>query len=179
MMLGGINSNSIERKLKIVINYSLGQGDTKAILTYKIPSQQIENRNIGCRIETTWSDGHLESMEMLSEELNLRLSQVTDSLMNILRVQITRTINSAINNRVIPELRNAMGTLSSGQRDTESGSSPNNQEDRKGSKGLQTKITKKDSRSACDLRDTEGQSPYRMTPLTLNINPAHGKFCVF
>ena len=161
MMLGGINSNSIERKLKIVINNSLGQGDTKAILTYKIPSQQIENRNIGCRIETTRSDGHLESMEMLSEELNLRLSQVTDSLMNILRVQITRTINSAINNRVIPELRNAMGTLSSGQRDTESGSSPNNQEDRKGSKGLQT--TKKDSRSACDLRDTEGQSPYMVT----------------
>ena len=72
-------------------------------------------------------------MEMLSEELNLRLSQVTDSLMNILQVQITRTINSAINDRVIPEIQNAIGTLSSGQRDTESGSSPNIQEDREGS----------------------------------------------
>ena len=70
---------------------------------------------------------------MLSEELNLGLSQVTDSLMNILQVQITRTINSAINDRVIPVLQNAMGTLSSGQRDTESGSPPNNQEDREGS----------------------------------------------
>ena len=155
MMLGGINSNSIERKFEIVINHSLSQSDTEAILTYKIPSQQIENRNIGCRIETTRSNGHLESMEMLSEELNLRLSQVTDLLMNILQVQITRTIISAINYRVIPELQNAMGTLSSGQKDTESGSSPNNQEDREGSNGLQTKITKKDSRSACDLRDTE------------------------
>ena len=53
---------------------------------------------------------------MLSEELNLGLSQVTDSLMNILQVQITRTINSAINDRVIAVLQNAMVTLSSGQR---------------------------------------------------------------
>ena len=38
-----------------------------------------------------------------------------------------------------------MGTPSSGQRDTESGSSPNNQEDREGTNALTTKITKKDS----------------------------------
>ena len=160
MMLGGIKSNYIEKKFEIVLNHSLGQGDTEAILTYKIPSQQIENRNIGCRIETTRSDRHLESMELLSEELNLRLSQVTDSLMNFLQVQITRAINSAINDKMVPEIQNIMGTLSSGQRDTESGSSQNNQEDREGSNGLKTKIIKKDSRSACNLRDTEGRSPY-------------------
>ena len=97
---------------------------------------------------------------MLSEELNLKLSQVKDSLMNILQVQITRVINSAINDIVMPEIQNAMGTLSPGQRDTESGSSPNNQEDREGSNGLKTKITKKDSRSAFDLRDTEDLCPY-------------------
>ena len=159
MMLGGINSNSIERKFEVIIKHSLGQGDTEAILTHKIPSQKIENRNNGCRIETTRSDRHLESMEMLSEELTLRLSQVADSLMNILQVQITKAINSAINNSVIPEIQNAMGTLSSGQRDTESGSSQNNQEDREGSNGLKTKIIKKVSRSACNLRDTEGRNP--------------------
>ena len=99
-------------------------------------------------------------MEMLSEELNLRLFQVADSLMNILQVQITEVINSAINNKVIPAIQNAMGTLSSGQKDTESGSSQNNQEDREGSNGPKTKIIKKDSRSACNLRDTEGRSLY-------------------
>ena len=160
MMLGGNNSNSTERKFEIVMNHSLGQGDTEAILTYKIPKQQNENRNIRCRIETTRSDRHLESMGMFSVELNLRLSQVTDSLMNILQVQITRAINSAISDRVIPEIPNAMDTLSSGQRDTKFSSSPNNQEDQEGSNGLKAKITKKDSRSAFDLRDTEGQSPY-------------------
>ena len=109
MMLGGINSNYIEKKFEIVLNHSLGQADTEAILTYKIPSQQIENRNIGCRIETTRSDRHLESMELLSEELNIRLSQVTDSLMNFLQVQITRAINSAINDKMVPEIQNIMG----------------------------------------------------------------------
>ena len=72
-------------------------------------------------------------MEMLSAELNIRLSQVKGSLMNILQVQISRAINSAINDRVIPEIQNAMVTLFSEQRDTESCSSPNNQEDREGS----------------------------------------------
>ena len=112
-----------------------------------MPSQQIETRNIGCRIETTRSDRPLESMELLSGEMNLSemLYQVKDSLMNILQVQISRAINSAINDRVIPEIQKALGTLSSGQRDTESGSSPNNQEDREGSNGFKTKIPKKDS----------------------------------
>ena len=97
MMLGGNNSNSIEKNLEIVLNHSLGPGDTEAILTYYFPSQQIETRNSGCRIETTRSDRPLESKEMLPGELNLRLSQVKDSLMNILQVQISRAINSAIN----------------------------------------------------------------------------------
>ena len=45
MMLGGINSNSIEKKFEIIINHSLGQGDTEAILTYKILHSKL-------RIET-------------------------------------------------------------------------------------------------------------------------------
>ena len=100
-----------------------------------------------CRIETTMSDRPLESMEMLSGKLNLRLSQVKDSLMNILQVQIC--------SRGIPEIQNAMGTLFSGQRDTEY-----NQEHREGSNEFKTKITKKDPRSASYLGDTEGLSPY-------------------
>ena len=81
--------------------------------------------------------------------------------MTIQQVQISGAISSAISGRVIPEIQNAMGTLSSGQRDTESGSSPKNQEDREGSYGFKTKISKKDSRSAFDLRDTKDLSPYR------------------
>ena len=57
-----------------------------------------------------------------------------------------------------------MGTLSSGQRDTESASSPNNQDNTEGTNGFISKITKKDSRSACNLRDTDDRSPYNDNP---------------
>ena len=39
MMLGGNNSNSIEKNFEIVLNHSPGQGDTEAILTYKLHSK--------------------------------------------------------------------------------------------------------------------------------------------
>ena len=105
MMLGEKNSNYIERKLQHQIYYYLGQGDSVVIPTYKLYSQQIETGNIGSRIETTRPDRPLHSMEMLLEELNLRLYQVIGSLMNILQVRISRAINSSINDRVIPEIQ--------------------------------------------------------------------------
>ena len=49
---------------------------------------------------------------------------------------------------------------SSGNRDTEASSSPNSQENSENNAWLKTKITKKDFRSAGDLRDTEDHGPY-------------------
>ena len=51
---------------------------------------------------------------------------------------------------------------SSGNRDTEASSSPNSQENTERYNGFKTKITKKDSRSACYLRATRDSSPYNM-----------------
>ena len=55
---------------------------------------------------------------------------------------------------------------SSGNRDTEASSSPNNQEIIEGNNGFKSKITKKDSRSACDQRATRDSSPYMVTGVT-------------
>ena len=107
---------------------------------------------------------------MLSWELYLRLSQVKNSLMNILLVQISRTINSTINDREIPEFQNAMGTLSSGQRDTEFGSSNNNQDDSDETTRFKIKITKKDSRSAFELKDTQDLSLYTSILACYNLD---------
>ena len=60
--LGANFSNSIEKNMEIVLNHSLGQGDTESKLTYKVPSQRIETRSTGCTIETTRSDRPLESI---------------------------------------------------------------------------------------------------------------------
>ena len=57
---------------------------------------------------------------------------------------------------------------SSGNRDTEASISPGSQENRESSSGLKTKITKKDSRSVGDLRDTTGRGSYSIeTAVTL------------
>ena len=48
-----------------------------------------------------------------------------DSLKNMLHSQKNRAISSAISDRVIPEIQNKLGSLSSGQMDTEFGASVN------------------------------------------------------
>ena len=84
-----------------------------------------------------------------------------DSMMSMMHNQINRGISTAIAERVIPEIQNIVSSMSSsGNRDTEASMSPNSQEDRGNTSGLKTKITKKDSRSACALRDTTGRGSY-------------------
>ena len=81
--------------------------------------------------------------------------------MSMVHNQINRAISTAIPERVIPEVQNIVSSMSSsGNRDTEASMSPNIQENRENTSGLKTKLTKKDSRSACDLRDTTGRGSY-------------------
>ena len=59
-----------------------------------------------------------------------------------------------------------MGSLSTSHRDTEYGSSGNGQENIDKTSGLKTKITKKDSMFAFDLRDTGDLSSYNQKKLS-------------
>ena len=90
----------------------------------------------------------------------MRLSQEMDAMMSMMHSQLTRAISSAIFESVIPEIQNIMDSISSLNRDTESGSLSNNQKSNNETTGLKAKITKKDSRSAFDLRDTDYLGPY-------------------
>ena len=63
----------------------------------------------------------------------MRRSQEMDPLMNI---------STAISDRVIHEIQSIMGSLSSGQRDTESGTSTNNQNISEKMNGLNAKLKK-------------------------------------
>ena len=108
VILGGDKINFIQRELAITTNSSVSHHDTEAFShsTYREnASQQIETKNIGGTGGTTRPDRLLESMETLSGELSLKLSQVIGSLMNILQAQISRAINSAIIDSVIPEIQ--------------------------------------------------------------------------
>ena len=97
-----------------------------------------------------------------------------DSMMSMVHAQINRAIILAISDRVIPEIRKIVSsTSSSGNRDTEASSSPNSQENRERMTGLKTRITKKDSMSACDLRDTEDLGPYNPITSSRVLNSYH------
>ena len=83
----------------------------------------------------------------------------------MMHFQINGAISSVISDRVIPEIRNIVSSMtSSGNRDTDTSSSSNDQENRERTtieKGLKAKFAKKDSWSGCDLRVMEDRSPYR------------------
>ena len=84
-----------------------------------------------------------------------------DAMMSMMHSQISRAINNAITDRVIPEIQNIVSSMSSsGNRDTEDSVSPNSQENRECSSGFKSKFAKKDSQSACDLKDIAGHSHY-------------------
>ena len=92
-----------------------------------------------------------------------------DSMMSMVHNQINRAINTAISERVIPEIQYIVSSMSSsGNRDTEASLSPSSQENRENSSGVKTKLTKKDSRSVGDLRDTTGRGSYKPAETSLH-----------
>ena len=106
-------------------------------------------------------DRFQKTMETFTIEFNMTLSQEMNSMMSMMHSQINRAISTAIAERVIREIQNIVSSMSfSGNRDAEVSSYPNSQENTEKNDGFKTKITKKDSRSACDLRNNRDRSPY-------------------
>ena len=155
VMLGNGSENPIEKELADAIEQSSVQAD------YEGNEYQRNNYSF---IQENEPMGHNEvrqSFETFTNEFNLRLSQEMDSMMSMVHNQINRAISTAISERVIPEIQNIVSSMSSsGNRDTEASMSSSSQENRENSSGLKTKITKKDSRSVGDLRDTTGRGSY-------------------
>ena len=88
-------------------------------------------------------------------------------MMAMMHSQINRAINTAMAERVKPDIQNMVSSMSSSRnRDTEVSSSPNSQENTETNSGFKSKITKKDSRSVGDLRATRDGSPYMVTGAT-------------
>ena len=92
--------------------------------------------------------------------MNARMSREMETIMNVMHTQISRAISSAISERIIPEIQNMVENLPLNQRGVEPCTSIN--EDGVGNvwKNANTKLTKRDSRSACDLRDHTDNAPY-------------------
>ena len=160
-MVGSDNINPNEKELASATEESSVQNDTDSNLPAREDfPQEIVFRNQNHGNINPIHEGFLESLETFTNEVTLRLSQEMDSMMSMVHAQINRAVRSAISDRVIPEICNIVSSMSSSANtDTEASSSSKSQENRKRMSGLKTEITKKDSKSACDLRDTEDLSP--------------------
>ena len=108
----------------------------------------------------------IESINTLSDEMNARMSREMEAMMDLMQSQITRAISSAISERIIPEIQNMVEILPLSQHGVEPGKSLNEDGVRSAWENTNTRLTKKDSRSACDLREHSDVSPYMVTGAT-------------
>ena len=160
VMLGDGNSNSIERELDSLINVPDGQRDYRSFPNRENSSQENEIRDISNRNETVREERLIESINTLSGEMNARMSREMETMMDFMQNQISRVINCAISERIIPEIQNMVGNLPLNQHGVETCTSLDGNRTGNVWKNTNAKITKKDSRSACDLRDHTDFTPY-------------------
>ena len=160
VMLGEGNSNSIERELDSLINVPEKQQDFQSFPNRENSSQENEIRDIDRSNEPVRESRLIESINMLSGEMNARMSREMETMMVLMHSQINRAFSSAISERMIPEIQNMVENLPLSQHGVEPCTSTNENGIRNVWKNASTKLTKKDSRSACDLRDHTDNVPY-------------------
>ena len=163
VMLGERNSNSIERELDSLINVPEGQRDFQSFPNRENSSQENEIRDIDSRNEPVRESRLIESINTLSGEMNARMSREMEAMIDLMQSQISRAISSAISERIIPEIQNMVENLPLGQHGVEPCTSTNEEGIRSAWENTNTRLTKKDSRSVCDLRDHTDVSPYMVT----------------
>ena len=121
VILGSDNVNPIERELSNVIGSSASHCDNESNLQPREnDSHENDFRHYVHEDMIPRQDRFQETMETFTSEFNMRLSQEMDSMMSMMHSQINRAISTAIAERVIPEIQNIVGSMSSsGNRDTE------------------------------------------------------------
>ena len=150
IMLGNGNDNPIEREIASAIEQSSVQGDIEDTIR-----QRSDYRDFPYENDPLRKNDVRQSFETFSNEFNLRLSQEMGSMMSMVHNQINKAINTAISEKVIPEIQNIVSSMSSpGNRDTKASLSPNSQENRENTSGLKTEITKKRTHGPHVTRET-------------------------
>ena len=94
-LLGSEKVNSIERELANIMNSSTCNKDTEAFSQQRGNfSQEKEIRDFSGENTVPRNGRLLETMEMFSNEINLRLRQEMDSLISVMHSQINRATKS-------------------------------------------------------------------------------------
>ena len=160
VILGDGNSSCLERELDSLINVPDGQRDYRSFPNRENSSQENEIRDISNRNDPVREERLIESIKTLSGEMNARVSRELETMMDFMQNQISRAINCAFSERIIPEMQNIVENLPLNQQGVKPCSSSNENGTGNVWKNANVKFTKKDSRSACDLRDHTDFTPY-------------------
>ena len=105
IMLGEGTSNSIQRELDGLIKVPERHRDFQSFPNRENSSQENEIRDIDSRNEPVRESRLVESINMLSGEMNARMSREMEAMMDLMQSQISRAISSAISERIIPEIQ--------------------------------------------------------------------------
>ena len=162
VMIGNENTNPIERELSNMIGNEVNnQGIESNPQSLQYETQENEFGHYAHENAIPRQDKVRETLETFTSDFNMRLLQIMDSMMSLMHIQINRAFSTAITERLNPEIQNIVSSISSsGNRDTDTGSSLNSQEDAETNNGFRNKVTKKDSRSTGDLRTPRDSSTY-------------------
>ena len=152
VMLGDGNSNCKERELDSLIKATERQQDFQSFPARKKLSQENEIRDISNRNESVREERLIDSINILSGEMNAWMSRELKTMREFMETQISRAISCAISELIRPEIQNMVENLPLNRHGVEPCTSSN--EDVIGIvwRNRNAKFTKKDSRSACDLR---------------------------
>ena len=115
VMLGSGEYNQIERDIDQMTGFSnlLNRGDDEENHSVRgNSSQENEIRNMP---ENRGNPNLSRELDVLSGEINLRISQEINSLLNGMNSQIENAINSAISERIIPQMQGVVETVLSRQ----------------------------------------------------------------
>ena len=151
VMLGEADTNSIMRELNSIINGREGQQDLQSLSSRELSSQGNEIRDTGKRNGSLRQERLSESINILSDEMNASFSR-NGFVDDVLQSQINRKISSAIKDRVIPEIQNIMRRLPLNRNGPEPSTSLTEDSIGNAWKNKNTKVTKKESTSACERR---------------------------
>ena len=110
IMLGKRNSNSIDRELDNAIKSPERHQDFEYLPIRGSSAQENEIRNSDNRTGPVRRDDLAGSIELFSSKMNARLSQELDSVMKQMQTHIKRTNSSSMNDRVILERQDIMGS---------------------------------------------------------------------
>ena len=121
-------------------------------------SQDNEIRNTP---ETKTAPSLARELDMLSGEINLRISQEINSLLNGMNSQIENAISSAISERIIPQMQGVVEALLSMQLESVSQMSRRPQTKESDERNVdENNLQIRNSRSRQCLMEPEDESPY-------------------